>query len=341
MRAAFLAAALFLPALSVGTVATPAHATAGRCPEGTGVTVVVDRGSLGGGTQVGCAPDGAGVPGAQVVTAAGFPLTFVSGQPFVCRISGVPAAGAEDCSGTPPADAYWGLFWSDGDPASWTYASIGITGLDVPEGGSIGWRWQDGGARDLPGTAPNAQPPADDPSDGPTNGPSGGGSGGGQGGGPGGGPQGGGPGGGGQGGGPGGGPQGGGPGGGGAQGDGPATTTSAAPTPTASAAASAPAATPSERAAPRAKRSSDPAATRPRPRRTARAAERQEKAATSDAGPTTTEAGGSEARAVEPVSGETSSEDAGSPVTPWLAAAALLALGAGALVLGRRRRTGA
>jgi hypothetical protein len=164
--------------LGAGLAAAPAAASSGRCDEGTGVTVVVDPGPLGGGVMTGCAPDGAGDTGSAVVTAAGFPLTFVSGQPFVCRIDGLPTADDEDCAGTPPADAYWGLFWSDGDPASWTYSSVGITGLEVPEGGSIGWRWQDGGARDEPGAAPNAQPddqpdqPTEDPSDPPTQGPS-------------------------------------------------------------------------------------------------------------------------------------------------------------------------
>ena len=63
---------------------------AGRCAAGTGVTVVVDYGPLGGGTQIGCDPTGAGKAASQVVPAAGFPLTYVNGEGFVCRIDGKP-----------------------------------------------------------------------------------------------------------------------------------------------------------------------------------------------------------------------------------------------------------
>ena len=312
--AAFLAALLSL--LGVGLVPTPAQAAGGRCAEGTGVTVVVDPGPLGGGIGVGCVPGGAGQPGSQVVPAAGFPLTYVSGAPFVCRIGGSPGADTEDCSGTPPADAYWGLFWSDGDPATWTYASVGITGLEVPEGGSIGWRWQDGGARDLPGAAPTAEPPADEPSqepsqepddpdepsdepsrdprDQPRGEPSGGGAG---------------------------------------PSTGPTATASAEATP------AAPSASGDARPRP-----SDPATTRAAPRRTPkeRAADRRDDRESSAAAAMDGEdpsAGDESTRAFAPVAGE-STEPASGSVTPWVAAAVLLALGAGAAVLSRRRRGG-
>jgi hypothetical protein len=118
---------------------------------------VVDYGPLGGGVVVGCDPDGAGKPAAQVVTAAGFSLSYVSSQPgFVCRVNGQPGGTQEDCGETPPANAYWGLFWSDGDPATWVYSSEGVGSLDVPEGGSIGWRFQDGGTRENPSSPPTA-----------------------------------------------------------------------------------------------------------------------------------------------------------------------------------------
>jgi hypothetical protein len=139
---------------TVALVGGPAHAQSGRCAPGTGVTVVVDYGPLGGGTQVGCDPGGAGQPASQVVPAAGFSLTFVNGEPFVCRIDGKPGSSAEGCQRTPPADAYWGLFWSDGTSGTWTYASVGVGSLKVPAGGFIGWRFQDGSARANPGTAP-------------------------------------------------------------------------------------------------------------------------------------------------------------------------------------------
>ena len=325
--AAFLAAVLSL--LGVGLVPTPAQAAGGRCAEGTGVTVVVDPGPLGGGVRIGCAPGGADQPGSQVVPAAGFPLTYVSGAPFVCRISGSPGADVEDCSGTPPADAYWGLFWSDGDPATWTYASVGITGLEVPEGGSIGWRWQDGGARDLPAAAPNADPPIeepspepspepstppstppddpDEPSDGPSREPR---------------------------------DQ---PRGEVRGGAGPTTGPTATSSGSASAGTGGPSASASAGGRDGAASPSGPR-TRGPARRTAedRAADRREKERETPAAVADGEdpsAGDASVRALEPVAGEASGT-ASSPVAPWLAGAVLLALGAGAAVLSRRRRTG-
>jgi hypothetical protein len=154
-----------LVALLVGVVAgaglvTPtASATSGRCAPGTGVTVVVDfRGGSGSsGVQVACDPNGAGKSGTQVMQEAGFTLSYVSSQPgFVCRINGWPNANRDSCQRTPPTNAYWGLFWSDGSPATWTYSNTGIGGVKVPAGGSIGWRFQNGGSLDRPGAAPNS-----------------------------------------------------------------------------------------------------------------------------------------------------------------------------------------
>lgn len=132
------------------------------------MTVVVDYGPLDGGVEIGCDPEGGGKPAAQVVTDAGFDLHYVSSQPgFVCRIDGLPGEGDEDCADTPPADAFWGLFWSDADPETWSYSNEGAGSLDVPEGGSIGWRFQDGGDREVPSAPPtqrkeprSPQPPA-------------------------------------------------------------------------------------------------------------------------------------------------------------------------------------
>lgn len=153
--ASLVLALLFALPLTLVGPAAPAAAAPGRCEPGMGVTVVVDFGGLGGGVPIGCDPGGDGSKAANaVVTAAGFTITYAAGQPFVCRIDGKPSSGQESCQRTPPADAYWGLFWSDGKSGSWTYSSKGIASLKVPDGGSIGLRWQDGGERDLPGAAP-------------------------------------------------------------------------------------------------------------------------------------------------------------------------------------------
>lgn len=87
---------------------------------------------------------------------------------FICRVAGVPAD--DPCVNTPPATAYWGLFYSDGRSGSWTYSSLGARGLKVPEGGYVGVAWQSGG-RSVPGLAPaphvgktpKTQPPSKPP----------------------------------------------------------------------------------------------------------------------------------------------------------------------------------
>lgn len=159
---AALGAALLTVGLVVGVptalpVGPAAQAAPGRCEPGTGVTVVVDFGGLGGGVPVGCDPSGGGKPASQVISAAGFSVTYVNGQPFVCRVDGKPSAEQESCQRTPPADAYWGLFWSDGT-SGWTYSSQGVASLKVSDGGSVGLRWQDGGDREQPGAAPTPAP---------------------------------------------------------------------------------------------------------------------------------------------------------------------------------------
>ncbi len=162
--------ALLLTVLGAAVLAAPtAGAAPGRCQAGTGVTVVVDYGALGRSTGIGCDPGGGGDPASRVVPAAGFPITYTAGQPFVCRIDGLPDSSQEACNNTPPADAYWGLFWNDGKGGGWVYSSQGVASLRVPTGGSIGWAWQDGGSRDLPGESPNPAP-APTPTKPPSNG---------------------------------------------------------------------------------------------------------------------------------------------------------------------------
>ncbi len=159
---------LVLAAVVALSTAPPAQAAPGRCTPGTGVTVVVDFGSLGGGVKLGCDRSGAGAQASRVVPRAGFPLSYVAGQPFVCRINGLPSASDEACRTTPPEDAYWALYWSDGRNGRWVYSSSGVASLDVPAGGSIGFRWQNSDARVTPGAAPTAgAPPEPEPTKGP------------------------------------------------------------------------------------------------------------------------------------------------------------------------------
>ena len=95
-----------------------------------------------------CVAGGGGDSASSLFPAAGFSLNYASRQPgFVCRVYGVPAS--DPCVNTAPADAFWGLWWSDGDASSWTYSSLGAGSLNVPDGGMVAFSWDD-----VDGTAP-------------------------------------------------------------------------------------------------------------------------------------------------------------------------------------------
>lgn len=169
--AGLVAAALAAAAGLVGLASAPA--TAALC-SGTGVNVVVDFNGLGGGVQKGCDPGGAGRSGDKVFPAAGFALTYAQRQPgFVCRVNGAP--NSDPCVNTSPANAYWGLYWSDGKSGKWTYSTSGVGGVSVPDGGFLAFSWQNGGEADPPGAAPvNSQPaPTKQPTKAPTKQPTG------------------------------------------------------------------------------------------------------------------------------------------------------------------------
>jgi len=128
-------------------------AAAAGCSGSTGVTVVVDYHQLGGGVQQACDADGGGKAASTVFPDSGFPLTYVQRQPgFVCRVAGAPAS--DPCVNTPPASAYWSLWWSDGTSGTWTYASTGVGSLKVPDGGYVAFSWQGQDGKAAPGVAP-------------------------------------------------------------------------------------------------------------------------------------------------------------------------------------------
>ena len=163
--AARLVAALLLSAATTALPVAPAQAAA--CPSLDGVTVVVDYHELGGGVAQVCDAGGAGKTAAAQLTAAGFALTRVQRQPgFVCRVKGEPAE--DPCVNTPPTDAYWGLWWSDGKSGSWTYSSQGVDALRVPEGGSVAMSWNGSATKSAPGVAPAVHASSPSPSPKPT-----------------------------------------------------------------------------------------------------------------------------------------------------------------------------
>jgi hypothetical protein len=171
------AAVLTTAAAGLGlVVGTSAPATAAACSGATGVTVVVDHGALGGGVEVVCNPS-AGGKASSLFTGSGFALTYVQRTPgVVCRINGQPAS--DPCVNTPPTNAYWGLFWSDGKSGSWSYSSLGAGSLTVPDGGYVAFAWQTG-SQNAPNVAPTPHPsnppPAPSPTSTPTTGSGGGG----------------------------------------------------------------------------------------------------------------------------------------------------------------------
>lgn len=153
-----------LVAAAVG-LGVPGQAQAATCGSAHGVSVVVDFHELGGGVQTACDASGAGKTADSQLRDVGHTLTYVQRQPgFICRIDGKPANDA--CINTPPADAYWSLWWSDGTSGKWSYAAQGAGSLKVPDGGYVGLSWQGSGAKSPPGAAATAH--RAQPSSGPT-----------------------------------------------------------------------------------------------------------------------------------------------------------------------------
>ena len=159
------AAVLATSAAGLGLVSgTSAPAAAAACSGATGVTVVVDHGALGGGVDQACNGNGGGNVAATQFTSAGYSLTYVQQQPgFVCRINGEPAS--DPCVRTPPSNAYWGLWWSDGRSGTWSYSSLGAGALTIPDGGYVAFAWQSG-SQNAPNVVPT--PHASTPTPAPT-----------------------------------------------------------------------------------------------------------------------------------------------------------------------------
>ncbi|WP_267238906.1 hypothetical protein [Nocardioides islandensis] len=132
-------------------------AAASACPGTSGVTVVVEFKQLGRGSAQSCVADGGGHTADRLLRDAGYALDFVQRFPgFVCRIDGLPAD--DPCVNTPPSDAYWGLWWSDGTTGKWTYSSLGAGSLSVPAGGYVAMVWDGSAASVAPAASPTVHP---------------------------------------------------------------------------------------------------------------------------------------------------------------------------------------
>ncbi|MGY0232838.1 hypothetical protein [Longispora urticae] len=138
-----LLAAAALVAAAVVVPAAPARAAC------SGVTVVVDFGSLGGGVQTRCAGGDPGT-GLQALESAGFGYSFVPRQAgLICQLNSRP----DPCNGA-PKDAYWAYYHAQ-PGGSWTYSDEGAGSYDPPAGSVEGWAF---GAGRRPGIAPPAAP---------------------------------------------------------------------------------------------------------------------------------------------------------------------------------------
>lgn len=155
-----LAAAIFAVA-AAGVVVPAAPGRAAACGTHAGVTVVVDFHQLGKGLAVSCDPSGGGGRASDLFTEVGHTLRYVDGESFVCEVDGAPDT---QCVRTPPANAYWSLWWADGKSGDWKYASVGVGSLHVPDGGSVALSWQKGQSQAPPGIAPRAHSPSPPPS---------------------------------------------------------------------------------------------------------------------------------------------------------------------------------
>ena len=125
--------------VSVPALSANAAGTAGYCPDGTGVTVVVDFQELGGETLIRCAP-GEQENGLTALENAGFEVAGTDrwGKSFICRINGKPGTDTEPCTNTPPADAYWS-YWHADNGGTWEYSSTGATYSKPAQGSFEGW----------------------------------------------------------------------------------------------------------------------------------------------------------------------------------------------------------
>lgn len=147
-----VAAAALAAAAYAGIPAAPA--TAAPCATADGVSVVVDFHELGGGVQSGCVREGGDRFATDLFPAAGFPLAYVQRQPdFVCRVKGLPTPEQDPCVATPPATAYWSLWWADGSGGAWKYSTSNAGGLRVPDGGYVAFSWNTGSRPVPPGVA--------------------------------------------------------------------------------------------------------------------------------------------------------------------------------------------
>ena len=144
--------------LAVPTAAPGQSWSDGACPDGGGVTVVVDFVGFRDEVVVRCAPSPAS--GYEALEQVGMSYTPTARFPgFLCRIEGYPAD--DPCQNTPPPDAYW-EYWRAEHGGSWAYSQYGPATTSPPPGPVEGWRFSTGDDAP-PRVAPPAARPAPEP----------------------------------------------------------------------------------------------------------------------------------------------------------------------------------
>jgi hypothetical protein len=147
LAARLLAVTALLLGMGVAGLVAADTSTAAACTSSSGVTVVVDYGSLGG-TSVGCAT-GPG-NGIEVLQAAGHSVEYVPRQQgLVCTIDG----RTDPCNGA-PTTAYWS-YWHAKPGGTWSYSTQGAATYDAKSGTVEGWAF---GAGKPPALRPPSRP---------------------------------------------------------------------------------------------------------------------------------------------------------------------------------------
>jgi hypothetical protein len=135
---------LLAAALVVALPAAPATASEGACPDGNGVTVVVDATDIGGAIVTRCAM-GDPTTGRSALELAGFVVT--DSQPgMICAIDAQP-----DPCPTTFEGSYWS-YWHGSPGGDWISYQVGADSSDPVPGEVEGWRYNDGSVG--PGIAP-------------------------------------------------------------------------------------------------------------------------------------------------------------------------------------------
>ena len=160
MRKVFLAALLSGLVGLLGFAVQPASQAAPlpQAASCSGVWVVVDYGSLGGGVQTKCATSFD--TGTKALKSAGFKVTIEGG--FIYKINGKPSK--------PDINKEYWSYWhasadSDGSFSAWTYSNKGADGYRPTKGNAEGWRYQALADGKVP---PSKKPPVTKPDPEPT-----------------------------------------------------------------------------------------------------------------------------------------------------------------------------